>query len=554
MNRSPVIIIGIDGADWTIIDPLLETGKLPTLARLKHEGVFGPLPSTIPPISSGSWTSIVTGVWPNKHAIVDFAVSSPSSYRTRPVTSTNVQAVPFWAIAGQELDGVGILNVPMTYPPRPFNGLLVSGFPTPEELGQFTHPPKFLTELREHLGDDFRFQPRVGSHDEQNFYDEMWTVTRFVKDATLHLLSTRQFGLFMTVLVGPDALGHTFWKYFDPTHPQHQQASKRFMATIPDIYEEVDRAIAEILRQLPDDTRVIIVSDHGFGATHYAVSINTWLADRGYLKFKSTIPTFTRHSLFKVALTPARVSPLLKTLGLPNKAQKVAYSPKSLVQTLRKLLLMTEEDIDWSQTVAYSQGNFGQIFINLKGRQPQGVVPVDQYDQVLDKLIRDLQELDHKSEQVFDLIYKMKDVYGDSRPYSIPDLVCMNSQAKYVVQRMFELGSNQYVIPNFMWSGTHHPTGIFLAYDGGRSIQQGMQVTGVEIVDIAPLVLYLLGLGVPDDMDGKVPENVITPRHLGNNPVRYCSTTKPPSQQLTALYDEQEESAVLKRLSDLGYL
>jgi len=521
-DKPRVIVIGLDGATWNLIKPLVDERRLPTFRKLMSEGVWGVLESTEIPISSASWTTITTGVNPGKHGIIDFSRRKDDSYETRPLTSKDVGVPRVWDILGYYGKKVYIINVPMTYPPQEVNGAMISGFPCLEEKNDFSYPPEFVEELREEIGTDLHFQNRVSPFKEREFLEEMIEITDYVAKTTNYIIERKEFDFLMSVFVAPDALGHVFFRYLDKNHPRYEEREE-FAEAYFEIYVKLDKVLGSILTKLRDGDKLLLVSDHGFTSVYYAVSLNKWLMEKGYLKLKKTLRTRFKKMLFDIGLTPENLFKIAKKLGLTKKLQTEAYKEsKSLFKKLMDLIIINWDDIDWSQTKAYSQGNFGQIFINLKGREPKGIVTLEEYDQLVNKIISDLKELRHNGERVFDVIKRGVEVYSGRFVKYAPDIICLRSDSKYVVGRFFEFGSKKTITVHPVWSGIHDRHGIFLAWDNGKDITQGKKIVA-RVEDITPTILYIFDIPIPRYMDGKVLTDIFKPDFIRIRRIKYSS-------------------------------
>jgi len=508
MKEKKIFIIGLDGATWKLIDPLIAKGKLPTFRKLIKNGTRGILESTLLPVSPAAWTSFATGRRPDKHGIFDFAHREKATYDSVPYSSLDRKCETLWNILGKKNKRSIVLNVPCTYPPEKVKGLMVSGFPTPEELGDFTYPSKLLNELRGKFGKDFRFQPRVNAQNEGPFLEEMHTVTDYVYKATDYLMKKYPWDFLMTVFVGPDALGHVFYKYMDPTHPLHKEKSpEKYKNAVYDMYEKIDGYMAALLENIDPDTTVFLMSDHGFGPIHYGVSINNWLVDEGFLVLKKDLSTRFRRRLFRMGVNYSNLFRLIKALGLMKHAAKQAYSKKSRLSAFVNKFFLTVNDIDWKRTTAYCMGNGGQLYINLKGREPLGIVEAGkEYHGLVEKVIRRLGKLKdpNNGEVMFDEAYRKKDVFPAAGETDIvPDIVFFNRNMRYSINRFFEFGSKHLLSPHPMWNGTHTHDGIFLANEPGQ-VRKGERIENATIQDITPTILHMMNAPLSRDMDGKI--------------------------------------------------
>lgn len=506
-NDQRVIVIGLDGATWDLIRPWVEEGKLPTFSRLMKEGTWGILESLELPISSAAWTTITTGVNPGKHGIFDFSIRKKDSYEIRPVSSKDAKCPRLWDIIGIYDKRSYIIDVPLTYPPQKIHGCMLSGFPCPEEHNEFTYPPEFIDELREVIGRDIHFQPRISPHDEAKFLEEMFEITDYVEATIKYILREKNFDFLMSVFVGPDALGHTFFKYIDINHPKYRE-NKELSHAILKMYIKLDKMLKSIMELLDENDKLFLISDHGFSSVYYGVALNKWLMEKGYLHLKMNPGTIFRETFFNLGLTYENIFKIIKTLRGVKKVQNYIYSDndaslvRKLIQRMVSSMMIGGKDIDWQATEAYSQGNFGQIYINLRGREPEGSVDTQNYDELVEVIISDLREFRYNGERVFDEIERGKDVYAGAFAKNGPDIICTHSKSKYMVSRFFEFGSTKTITVHPVWSGTHDRTGIFLAWDNNNDIAAGKRIKA-KLCDVTPTILHLFSIPIPKDMDGK---------------------------------------------------
>ena len=218
-----VLVIGLDGATFNVIEPLIAQGRLPTLARLMREGTHAPLRSTIQPSSEQAWTSFMTGVQNGKHGIFSFVRRRPGSYEFEYVNGRNIGAPALWDILSDRGRPTITINVPMTYPPHPVKGVLIGGLMSPGERSRFTYPDGIYEELCQAVGgyviDVDTERGDLTPEEEERLVEQVFEMTRLRTAATLHLAHTRPWDLLTVVYGSPDRVSHKFWKYMDPAHP-----------------------------------------------------------------------------------------------------------------------------------------------------------------------------------------------------------------------------------------------------------------------------------------------------------------------------------------------
>lgn len=565
-----VLVIGLDGATFNVIEPLIAQGRLPTLARLMREGTHAPLRSTIQPSSEQAWTSFMTGVQNGKHGIFSFVRRRPGSYEFEYINGRNIGAPALWDILSDRGRPTITINVPMTYPPHPVKGVLIGGLMSPGERSRFTYPDGIYEELCQTVGgyviDVDTERGDLTPEEEERLVEQVFEMTRLRTAATLHLAHTRPWDLLTVVYGSPDRVSHKFWKYMDPAHPLYTaEGAARFGQVIPKVYEAMDAAVAELLADLADEqTTVLILSDHGFGPMRQAVYLNKWLAQHGYLTYKpaTASPGHQARAAFTKAIRQAMRwldNPLLSWL----KARAFELWP-----TLKSELFssMTFAQVDWAHTQAFAVGTMGNIYLNVRGREPAGIIePGADYENIRSRLMAELATLiDNTTEApVFKAIYRREELYQGPHLEEAPDIVCLKDARYHVAVVDWRTHSDDRVLvplrPGELLfaadiSAQHELDGILIAW--GTGVQPNKPLAGARIVDMAPTILQLLGEPAPAEMDG-------TPL-LGQGERetrRQEDLTPSPSLAVTEEeekgndeYTEQEKAELEAHLRSLGYL
>jgi predicted AlkP superfamily phosphohydrolase/phosphomutase len=557
-ERSRVLVVGLDGATWDLIEPWAQSGKLPFLARLMTEGTSMHLNSTVLPISPPAWASFMTGKNPGKHGIFDFTGRDWGSYRVRimqrPLEPT------FWAILSQNDYRVGIVNVPQTYPPEEVNGFLVTGLGTPSNK-TFTYPPEMTAPLRAQ-----GYQPTPDIHyrpgNEQDLLDSILAETENTTRVAIELMSRETWDLFVVVLRITDEAGHFFWKHMDDTHPAHASEDKAYRSAILTCYQKADDALRQIVEAAGEDFTLFVMSDHGAGPLYKDVFLNEWLRQEGFLslKEKPTVSSLLVRFLLRSGLTRTAFGHALSRIGL---GKLKAWLRDLLGERINVIpndpRMRLHEAVDWSRTRAYSMGYIGQIYINLKGRDPQGVVEGGKaYEQLRDNIIDRLLELQdpQTGEAVVDKVIKKEEVYRGPYLEQAPDLFVYMKDLSYITRASYDLAPSGTIFarPSTYESGAHRQVGILLAWGKHiRSNRATHKAPSAEIVDLAPTILYLMGCAIPEDMDGQVVTSLIDPDYVSLHFIAYVSQ-EGALQNNNRYLTEEEEEEIINRLKGLGYL
>ncbi|MEA3342247.1 MAG: alkaline phosphatase family protein [Chloroflexota bacterium] len=542
---SRVLVIGIDGATFDLVRPWAEAGDLPNLAQLMAEGVHGPLESTLPPVTSPAWPTFATGKNPGKHGVFDFI--RPVGGQFEMVNASSVRAPTLWQILSQAGRTVGVMNVPVTYPPAPVNGFIVSGMLSPTD-GAFTYPQGLLDQYADRLL-PYRIAPHVQSKrgNEAEFAADLLDLVDRRAEYALQLMTDYPYDFLMFHFQATDIIQHAFWKFVDPTHPLYDdRAAARFGPAVKRIYRRVDDAIGQMLDRLADDTTLIVMSDHGFGSLHYVVNLNLFFLEQGLLKLKHGAWTRFKSALFRAGLTPASVWHLVERTGLQNYVWQVSKSTRN--QIVGKFLSF--DDVDWSRTLAYSIGHVGQVYVNLKGREPEGIVePGAEYEDVRRRVTETLGKLRHPKtgELLVDQVIPGDQVSHGPYAHRSPDLHLILDGYKTIVFPLFATDGRVVTRQIRGDSGCHRRHGIFIVW--GAEIRQGERVADARIWDLAPTILHLMGEPTPDDMDGRVLTEVLTT----SRPVEYRPAGSADAEA-EAGFSAEDSAEVEDRLRALGYL
>jgi predicted AlkP superfamily phosphohydrolase/phosphomutase len=553
-GKTRVLIIGIDSATFDVIDPMRRAGKLPNLSSLINNGTSGKLRSTIPPVTPPAWVSFMTGKNPGKHGVFDFYVPPSYGYE-RPVWNSNyIKAKTIWKTLSESGRSVGLINMPMTHPPEKINGFVIPGVQYSVSGDEsFSHPPELMREIAEHAGD---YQVLYGDMESLYTNDldallEKWSkIFEVRKKAILYLMEKKKWDVFTAVFYSIDVMQHHFWKFFDASHPQHDpHLARKYGEVIPDFYERIDSAIGEMLDRIDDDTVVLVVSDHGAGAERQAFSLNAWLHREGFLRFKPVISPLWKFRF------PHLVYKVLRRL----KFQGVSWTvPLSKLKTLGRAVdpregLNIPHFIDWERTRAYAGNHTEQgIYINLAGREPGGIVKKGQeYDAVRELLIARLREIqDPETGRPVNIeIYKKEDVYKGPHIDGAPDLFCIMKGGSCLMQK--EMYQRELFHQPNKSSGTHRMDGILILK--GRNIRSGCSLENVHIMDLAPTILHILGLPVPEDMDGKAVVGVFDNEFISAHPVKFRAADGRNACEGDGVLDARASEEMKKSLRDLGY-
>ena len=546
-----MLIVGLDGATFDIIGPLVQRRKLPHLGQLIEAGTSGPLRSTIPPVTAPAWSSFMTGRNPGKHGIFQWRTYDPTKYTCvdeRIVTTSRLVGTTFWDVMSSYGYKVGILTVPVTYPPWQVNGFMLSGYPCPDTRRNYTFPAAYADTLTDSY--NFSADYYLSASEEEVWKNGLEMLEKRTSLA-IELIREENLDVCVLVLGEIDRAQHDFWKYRDPTFPvYHTEKGPRFRDVIAQHYEKSDAQIGRLLELGTEHTTVIVMSDHGAGphpATYFHT--NAWLKSLGLLEVRRDRPSQITGGLRR-GLAVLRGT-------LPFEERLRTMLPASVVHGARRVSLNIS-DVDWSRTKAYRFPMYHPaegIEINLHGRQPQGIVkPGEEYEDLRDFLVDQLRMVmdPERGEPIVEEVYKREDIYSGQYFEIAPDIVFLTTSGFRAEREIAE----EYVGPVPLhvldkYNGLHKMNGILIAR--GKKIKTASTLEGAEIADVAPTVLYAMGLPVPEDMDGRILLDLFLPSHVESCPPQYSEAplqVEPSDFGLSA----EEEQAMRDKLRGLGYL
>lgn len=552
MSMARVFVLGLDGATFDLIRPWAEQGKLPNFARLMHHGVWGPLASVPNMRSAAAWTSFMTGKNPGKHGIYEF-YEYTQDYEVKFLHGGHRDCPSLWQILSKAGKRSVVINVPMTYPAEEVNGLLIAGLDAPgSESKKFTHPPHLIKDIEKRFG-RYILEPGLTGLIANGNIDKAVTLLNEELDQKiricLHFMHEYSWDFFMVVFRSLDAVQHCFWKYMDPKHPQHDAfLASKYGHVILEFYKKIDDIMARIQNELSHDDLLLVMSDHGFGSKHPASNqLNQWLAAKGLLSYAKQ----------KTDSILGKMYHLVQRKTSRNiKEHLVKYFPALRDKIHSKLCFA---GIDWSSTKAYSDGLFPNIWINVKDREPQGLVePGNEYKELVEYLKENLLECRDlvSNEKIVDKVFEKSEIYSGKWVQRAPDLLVRWREDIPIHGIMIDSPDQEVMAPPLQGedyrviSGDHRLHGIFLAY--GNNIRAGIHLEEPSIMDLAPTILHSMNLPIPDDMDGKVLKEIFQEKTFEQPIFEKAAILSDTTDKLS--YSSDEEESIRERLRGLGYL
>ncbi len=452
-------VIGLDCVTPELLfGPWLE--EMPNIKRLMQDGLHGHMVSTVPPITVPAWMAMMTSQDPGMLGVYGFRNRATHVYEdTFTVNSTHVDAKTVWNVLSRNRLRSIVMGVPLTYPPKPLNGLMVSCFLTPDKSATFTYPPELKTTLDTVADGDYIIDVKDFRNErKQETLDQIKLMTKHRFQAFRSLVTTEDWDFAMMVEMGPDRLHHAFWRYFDPAHRLYE-AGNPFEDVIHQYYLSVDREIGRTLDVLPADTSVIVISDHGAKRMHGAVCINEFLIREGYLTLKS-YPT-----------KPTRLKP---------------------------------DMVDWTKTTAWGDGGYyARIFLNIDGREPQGTIAAGDVDRVKRELSAKIEALgDENGNPIGTRVYYPEDVYRKTKGIP-PDMIVYLGNLDW--RSAGTVGTNSvHIFENDTGpdDANHAQEGIYIWHNRGRA--PAGSADKISIYDVAPSILDYFSIEPTSEMIGRI--------------------------------------------------
>ncbi|WP_176629289.1 alkaline phosphatase family protein [Desulfolutivibrio sulfodismutans] len=545
-------MLGWDGATFDVIRPLIARGRMPHTARLMAEGAFARLRSTIPAVTPVAWTTMITGVNPGKHGILDGHQLDPETGRIRFASAAMRRAPPLWSLINAHGGRTAVLNVPVTYPPEQVNGFLAPGMFTPPGAPDAIFPADMGAAFLARFGPLADSPPKYP--DPLRYLESLLAGVQTRLEMVLWLMERGPWELLFAVFMEVDRVQHFFWQYRDPAHPRHRELGD----AVDRVYEALDAALGRILTAVGPDAIVALASDHGAGPLHTGVFLNAWLMDQGLLHMTRDFEkTFSRPAagglgLLRRVLAKA-VSAVAPRAAAAMKAGALACEQARVNNLLRSI-------IDWERTLAWSDGMGGGIYVNPPASEgPKGRTALCR------RLSAGLQGLvDPRTEKaVIEAVHWREDIYHGSMVEAAPDLI-LTCAPGYQIYAPHEFLINakapsRELFLDHPWSGRHEEYGVFVLAGPGVG---GGDADRCEMADVTPTLLTLLGIPLPEGLDGHALSRALAdggPPDSASDPAAVSGRQSPdmadggPAPADPQLAPEDEE-AMKAQLKSLGYM
>ena len=454
MTVTNVSVIGLDGASPFLVNQWID--DLPTFQQFRDTGLWGHSIPPLPAQTPVAWTTFMTGKNPGKHGIFSFIQRQMGSYQRQIASPSAIKSDTLWQILSAHGKRVGVLNVPMSSY-QDINGFMIPGFLDPHE--GVPQPASLRKDIARHFqkhtipGD---LETEVLAQARSNptlLLDRINEITDLNAEISLHLLEHEFWDFFMTVFMGTDRIGHFFWKYADPSHPMFQKHD--FSTRVKQYYTRIDSILHRFIESVPPHTLIILVSDHGFCPVSREVFLNNYLQQLGYLR-------------------------------------------------------VTKDKIDVAASHAIAYG-YGDIWLNVAGREPSGKVRQGtEYNHYRNQVIQFLEAIQIEDQKPIQKVVKREEIYWGPYVHEAADLIAIFHHQWQAARRpeiALNMSTGGYYNPNPLWSGGHDGTHMPKDVPGilgflGPNLDTQQPFNQAYLRDLAPTILTLLGVPIPQDMDG----------------------------------------------------
>lgn len=534
MNQR-VIIFGLDGATYTVLDDLVQRGVMPFLGGLFERQSRSLLMSTVPPLTPPAWTSLVTGRTPGHHGILNFLqYESADSQYVRVVTAREVCCETLWSMANRHGRRAGCLNFVAHNPAPKVDGYIVPGWVAWRWVKNQSHPKDLVARLQHAiLGFDVKELAMNFSEEEKavagtfNEEYEPWIDLHIKRERQWFNILKYQYAkdptdLTAVVFDGVDKLQHLCWEFLDP-NLEPADPSPAFLKVRErcwDYFRQIDGFLRDTVAMAGRDAHIFIASDHGFTGSHEILYINTWLAEQGYLTWNEQ--------------TPVRGDDSLEVRG---------ERPYHL------------HAFNMEKTRAYARSaSSNGIHIAVKGVRGEHGIEPGQYErfraELIDRLMTECID-PATGEPLITKLWTKEEAFSGPKESMAPDITVETRDfGNFSVLR-----SDVVLKPRQGVMGFHHPEGVFIALGPGIR-EGGAFLDPLQIIDVAPTVLYAMGLPIPEELQGRVATEFFTPKYVSAHAIQTETPRTPDavSEESDAELEQEDDPQILMRLKALGYI
>ena len=528
---SKVVLFGLDGATYTVLDDLVARGMMPTLAEFMRTGVRAKMLSVKPPLTPPAWSTLVTGRTPGHHGVTGFfQYDAPDSLSIQLISSRQLVAETIWSMVNRQGKRAGSLNFVAHQPAPKIDGWVIPGWVSWRWIRRLSHPSTLIDKLKaelpgfdvKSLAIDFEEERKAIVGAPIDDYKD-WVGLHINRETQWFNVMKHQMlhdpvDLVGVVYDGVDKLQHLLWPYLDPalTPAEPDPEFLRIRSLCWDYFRNIDNLLKQTMELAGPNTTIFICSDHGFTGSWEILFINNWLEERGYLTWKEG-------------------------------TEAVQDDNQELEPSFYRL-----SAFDLTRTKAYAlTASSNGIYISVKGRKDENGIPPEEYESFRRKLIDELLNecVDPETgEKLITNVWTREEIFDGPMRDIAPDLTLALRDYGFVsVRRNRRMLAKR---PQIL--GTHHPEGVLIAR--GPGIRQGAVIDDVHLLDVAPTALYSMGLSIPADLQGRVLNEIYTPEFLEAHKLRRGEETKAVAAAAGADAPGDEEAEILEKLKALGYI
>ena len=507
MPSPRLLVIALSEATLNLILPWAREGLLPNLGQLIESGVSGRLCSQIPPITPQMWGTIVTGRSPGHHGAFDFWQRGPDG-QFREIHGADLRVPTVWSLLGDRGLRCGVVNIPFSYPPQKINGFMISGEDAPGAHPSIASPEGLYEEIVDKFGRYRLKDVFPGGRRKSDYLTLIQEDVEKQTDVMEYLLTEKEWDFAILFYSGSAIAQHYFWDDMESG-----AATNPYREVIRRAYAALDTAVGRLVNAAGPGTCVFVISDCGAGPLQSGVQVNTFLRKEGFLNYRSTASTAVSRNMVSGLRT--RIHGSMQKWLPKSWYYRINHRLPWLKQWVQSYL--ADSDVDWSRTQAFCRGKEGDLFINLKGRDPHGIVePGAEYESVRAAIIERFEALTDPAtgQKAVDRVYRAQELYQGPMLDWAPDLIIawrdnayMPTESDRDKESIFVTRWREYM--NWPTSGGHRLEGVLVAR--GPGIRRGAMVTGARIIDLVPTWLHCLRQDIPSALEGRIIRELFEP-------------------------------------------
>ena len=516
MERT--VVIGLDGGNWPLIRDWMAEDRLPNLQKLHDEGATGVSRSHLPPVTCPNWKCYASGKNPGQLGVYWWERINTEDRTMSLPDSTDFRTPEIWDYVNDAGGRAGVVNLPMSYPPREIDGVMVAGGPRSRER-DYTEPAELQRELEARF--DYRVHPEnvlTSNEDSDREVEMVHDLLRTRLQTARALLEEENLSFLHVTLFHLNVLQHYFWN-----GPETRRA-----------WEIIDEELEPFVE---GDYNLVLMSDHGCAEIHTVFYVNRWLEEHGYLQTESSLSS----RLFDVGITQERVASIVRSIGLESYIRPLV--PRAIIERFPSDEGVVREEklemVDWDGTTAIGSGQ-GLVYIVADD--------TSEHERIFESLKRDLEaETARDGGPLVRAVHRPEEVYSGEHLDRAPDLIFDQTPGVHTGEAM---GDGPITTEPANWRGENVPDGMVLFHGPDAD---ATDLDPIRITDIAPTVLHWMGLDVPWDMDGSVVTEVFAD---GSEPASQPVRTQRPLDAASTRDGPRDDLSdeAQNRLEDIGYL